>query len=211
MRPDRYRKAMVSALVTGFGPFPRVPRNPSQLLVERLEASVAGTTVQRRILPTEYHAAGPLIQSLLDDLRPDICLCIGVGHAGDPLRLETTARNFGTVDAPDHSGSTFSGPIAADGPETYTATLPLDSILAALPVVLSNDAGGYVCNYIFFTARHHIARARLPTACGFLHIPELDPARDENVQFDAWLNAVRTILTIAAAAVVEPAARWVDV
>src|SRR5690348_5486134 len=100
---------MISALVTGFGPFLRVPRNPSQLLVERLEGSVAGMTLHRRVLPTEYHAAGPLIESLLDELRPAICLCIGVGRGGDPLRLETTARNFGTVDSPDHRGFAFSG------------------------------------------------------------------------------------------------------
>lgn len=193
---------MVSALVTGFGPFPRVPRNPSQLLVERLDDSIAGVTVHRRILPTEYSAAGPLIGSLLDELRPDICLCIGVGRGGDPLRLESTARNFGTVGRPDHSGFTFSGAIAADAPETYAATLPLDRIHAALreqghPVALSNDAGGYVCNYIFFTARHHIARSRLPTTCGFLHIPEIDPTRDESAQLDSWLAAVRTIMTVA--------------
>lgn len=195
---------MVSALVTGFGPFPRVPRNPSQLLVERLEESVAGLTLHRRILPTEYRAAGPLIESLLDSLRPDVCLCIGVGRGGDPLRLETTARNFGAVDTPDHSGFCFSGAIATAAPETYAATLPLDNIHATLreqghPVALSNDAGGYVCNYVFFTAHHHIASARLPTACGFLHIPELDLACDENAQLDSWLAAVRTILRIAAA------------
>lgn len=207
MMRDCYRAVMVSALVTGFGPFPRVPRNPSQRLVERLGESVAGMTVHRRVLPTEYHAAGPLICSLLDELRPDICLCVGVGRGGDPLRLETTARNFGTVDSPDHSGFTFSGPIAADGPETYAATLPLDPILAALreqghSAALSDDAGGYVCNFVFFTARHHIASARLPTACGFLHIPELDPARDESAQIESWLDAVRTILTVASASAV---------
>lgn len=203
---------MVSALVTGFGPFPRVPRNPSQLLVERLEESIAGLTLHRRILPTEYRAAGPLIESLLDELQPDICLCIGVARAGDALRLETTARNFGTAQTSDQSGFTFSGPIAAAAPETYAATLPLDRIHAALrerghSVALSNDAGGYVCNYVFFTARHHIARSRLPTACGFLHISELDTAHDENGQLDSWRAAVRTILTIAAADLPSPPVR----
>ena len=213
MAPARYREAMTSALVTGFGPFPRVPRNPSQLLVERLDDAIGDLTLHRRILPTDYRAAGPLIETLLDVLRPDFCLCIGVARAGDPLRLETTARNLGTVQTPDQSGFTFSGAIAAGAPETYAATLSLDRIHAALHerghrVVLSNDAGGYVCNYVFFTARHHIARSGLLTACGFLHIPEFDPARDEHVQIDSWLAAVRTILTIAGG---DSAARPADV
>lgn len=164
---------MTSALVTGFGPFPRVPRNPSQLLVERLADAIGDLTLHRRILPTDYRAAGPLIETLLDELRPDICLCIGVARAGDPLRLETTARNLGTVQTPDQSGFTFSGAIAAGAPETYAATLSLDRIHAALHerghrVVLSNDAGGYVCNYVFFTAPpshravRSVDRLRLP-------------------------------------------------
>lgn len=192
---------MTTALITGFGPFPRVPRNPSQILVERLPDSIAGVALHRRILPTEYRSAGPLIESLLADLRPDLCLCIGVAHRG-PLRLETTARNSSTAETPDQSGFVHVGPIDGNGAETYASTLPLGRIYDALTahghdVTYSDDAGCYVCNYIFYKARRHIDRLNLATACGFLHIPELTAEQDEEAQLGAWRDAVETILKAA--------------
>ena len=32
-------------------------------------------------------------------------------------------------------------------------------------------AGGYVCNHLFYTARHVIDGFHLPTQCGFVHVP----------------------------------------
>ena len=94
----------MNLLLTGFGPFPRVPRNPTQLIVERFPDAIAGVAIHRAVLPTIYDVAGARIEELLREHRPDVCLCLGVAGPGVP-RLETTARNHGTSDAPDHSGT----------------------------------------------------------------------------------------------------------
>src|SRR5207244_7406259 len=67
-------------------------------------------------------------------------------------------------------------PIVPDGPESLTATLPLAEMLDALEqcnvnAVISDDAGGYVCNHVFYTARHVIESESLPIRCGFIHVP----------------------------------------
>ena len=195
------------ALITGFGPFPRVARNPSQLLVERLRhlwpESLAGLRLERRVLPTDYAASGALIAEWLSALRPALWLGIGVGRGTAPvLRLETTARNW-CSDRPDVAGIARPGALMAEGPATYSAILPLAAVHAALEgnghrAVLSDDAGAYVCNAVFYGACHTVAAARLPTLCGFLHIPEHDPARAEADELAALADAVRIIVETTA-------------
>ncbi len=190
----------MSILLTGFGPFPGVPRNPSQLVVERFPDELAGREVQRVVLPTIYDIAGPTIETRLVELRPDICLCLGVAKDID-LRLETVARNHGTVAVPDESGAVRSGPIAPNGPDTYACTLPFAAIQPALgqrgvAARLSDDAGAYVCNHVFYTARHAIERRGLATACGFVHVPPVAPGSGEDTDIDGLIGAIRTIVEL---------------
>lgn len=190
----------MSILMTGFGPFPGVPRNASQQVVEGFPDEWADQEVHRFVLPTIYDAAGTTIDRLLVEVRPDICLCLGV--AGDPfLRLETVARNHGTVPMPDESGIIRSGPIAPAGPDSYPCTLPFTTIHPVLKkrgmaVELSDDAGGYVCNHVFYTARHAIERHGLAAACGFVHVPPVRSVDREGEEIDGLIRAVQTIVVL---------------
>jgi pyroglutamyl-peptidase len=165
-------------LVTGFGPFPGVARNPSQFVVETLPGRIGGAEVHSCVLRTEYRTAGRVIEDLLATLRPDVCICTGVG-AGASFKLETTAHNHGGAAAPDQAGFVHRGPVEIEGPFTYCSTLPLEEIRASLaardyPIELSHDAGGYVCNHVFYRARHAIEHIGLPTLCGFFHLPSVE-------------------------------------
>lgn len=190
----------MSILLTGFGPFPGVPRNPSQSLVERFPDSLGGHDIHRVVLPTIYEAAGAGIEALLVERRPDICLCLGVATDAF-LRLETLARNHGTLAIADESGAVRSGPIAPSGPDTYACTLPFAAIRAMLKrrgiaAELSDDAGGYVCNHVFYSARHAIDRHRLATACGFVHVPPFGQPDDENEEIDLLIASVRSVVEL---------------
>ncbi len=190
----------MNILLTGFGPFPRVPRNPSQAVVEGFPDWLGGAVIHRHVLETVYAVAEREIERLLCELRPDVCLCLGVALPG-VLRLETTARNRGDNAGPDHSGVARTDAIAPAGPETYAATLPLDDIAAALRAQeidfsVSDDAGGYVCNHVFYAARHAIERHGLATRCGFVHLPEVRPDRPEAAEIEDFLRAVRVIVEV---------------
>lgn len=164
---------MAGVLVTGFGPFPGVGRNPSGELLPAL----AGPGVRTLLLPVEYRGAADVLADALPRLRPGVALLFGVASSGTVVQVEGVARNHGSVGTPDVSGWAQGGRPLRDGaPDTYPASLPVEPLVAAVaatgrPVVASSDAGGYVCNATFYAALHVIATAGLPTRCGFVHVP----------------------------------------
>ena len=67
-------------------------------------------------------------------------------------------------------------PVVADGPAAYFATLPVraihDALIAArIPAVLSNSAGTFVCNHVFYTLMHHAVQTHATWRGGFVHVP----------------------------------------
>jgi pyroglutamyl-peptidase len=167
-------------LVTGFGPFGRIEVNPSQVIVESLARSIASerrAQLVTEILPTEFRAAGDRITTLIREIRPTAVVSLGLAASAAVIRLERHALNLNDAIRPDNAGDLASGrPIDPAGPIGYWSTLPLDDILRALkgrdiPATISNHAGAYVCNHVFYTARREIERLGLTIASGFVHVP----------------------------------------
>jgi pyroglutamyl-peptidase len=188
----------VTLLITGFEPFGSLAENPSAAIVNELSRRAAlrpddYAGLQVAILPTEFAASERIIGELLVSQVPDVLLAVGVAPRAQGVRLERTARNRDDAALPDNAGEHRRlTPIVADGPDTFESTLPLPEMLAALerlgvPVEFSDDAGGYVCNHVFYAARHAIHRHRLAVRCGFIHVPlpaEQVRANDEQVRAD---------------------------
>src|SRR5713226_9745289 len=156
--------------------------NPSATIVRELSRRAAVTPddypgLRVAILPTEFAKAERAIHELLQTDVPDVLLALGVAPRAQGLRLERTARNRDNAALPDNAGEQrTSTPIVPGGPDTYESTLPIQAMRVALEqlgvqVAISDDAGGYVCNHLFYVARHVIDRGRLPTRCGFVHVP----------------------------------------
>jgi pyroglutamyl-peptidase len=154
-------------LVTAFEPFADWSVNSSREAAMALAADRPGLHV--RVLPVDHVAAAAALQDALDALRPGLVLCAGL--APDPVpRLELRAR------APAALG--------AAGPERrglwpWAATL--DAIRAeGLPARLSADAGGYVCETVYWTALGRAGTPPGPRRAAFLHLPPVTadwPAR----------------------------------
>jgi pyroglutamyl-peptidase len=163
-------------LVTAFNPFGAHPTNPSEILVRNLAARnlAAASTL---ILPTEYAASARILTNAIRTLKPTAVLCLGLAEREPVLRLELFARNRSTSPAPDNAGLIrLNHPIVPGAPETLPATLPYAAISAAwtaraIPHRLSTDAGGFVCNHVFFHALHTLAQSPTPIPCGFIHLP----------------------------------------
>ncbi|MGE3913220.1 MAG: hypothetical protein AB7K36_27930 [Chloroflexota bacterium] len=172
----------MTILVTGFEPFGGVATNPSQRIVEALTGNGAarhGVALVTEILPTEYEAAGRRIVGLIREIQPTAVLSLGLAASAAAVRLERVALNLNDAVRPDNAGDLATGrPIQPDGPIGYWSTLPLDRMLAALrerdiPAIISNHAGAYVCNHVFYTARHEVERLGNGMAAGFVHVPLL--------------------------------------
>ena len=100
---------MTKLLITGFGPFPRVPRNPSGLLAEHVAASprlrLAGIRASALVLPTTYGAVDAMLRPAIAREVPDAVLMIGVAARRREVCVERQALNRVSRLFPDASGT----------------------------------------------------------------------------------------------------------
>jgi pyroglutamyl-peptidase len=173
-------KSNMKILLTGFNKFGGLEYNPSEIIVkelaERLKLSES-FTLKAEVLPTEFFRAGKRVQELIEAFRPDAAIGLGVAVDSNLISLERVALNLIDTVVPDNAGAAYSStPIAPDGPLAYASTLPLDKIREriqslGIPVEISNHAGTYVCNNVFYLARYAAERLGANIKCGFVHIP----------------------------------------
>lgn len=205
-------------LITGFGPFPGAPRNASGLLAETLAEAAArqfpGYSVHAETLPTEWQTAPARLSGLLDSLDPVLALHLGVSGRASGFVVETRAINS-AQDVADACGEApAAARLAKEGPGEMAVTLPTNLIVERLrrlrlPVQLSRDAGGYLCNAVLYHSLLHGRRCgesgRAPRR-GFIHIPDrlIGGAKSGSTRRAApsrleWDGAVRGGLAILAA------------
>ena len=168
---------MMRILLTGFTPFGDHQVNPTEMLVEALGSgfSHAGAEVFPRLLRTHYRLSEQDFDRALAETRPDAIISFGLAYSTDHIRPERIAVNF---DDGEEDGKHVARKIAEDGPVGYFSTLPVEAMVAdlaaaALPAKASNHAGAYICNHIFYYARHRFERERVATPMGFVHVPPL--------------------------------------
>ena len=165
-------------LLTAFEPFGGEAVNPS------LEAARAMTGVEFPgaaltvlELPVDRFRAIELTAARLRDLRPDAIIMLGLAMARYRVTPERVAINVDDYRIPDNAGNQPAGePIIEGGPVGYLSTLPIRAITdrllrARIPAAISNTAGTYLCNRLFYSVMHLIATEALPTVGGFIHVP----------------------------------------
>lgn len=165
----------MTTLVTGFEPFGGSRVNSSELVVTAL-ADRGKHGLITAILPTSYHRARERVHDLLQAHRPRTVLLLGLDESVAGIRLEQVARNFDDSVSPDNDGEIHVRERIIDGaPVDYRSSLPLKPMADAAralgeDVAFSHDAGGYVCNHVFFTAAHLVTTQLPGTRCGFVHL-----------------------------------------
>jgi pyroglutamyl-peptidase len=175
----------MTIILTGFTPFGDFAVNPSQLIVEQIAAENKFADLVTAILPVAYHAVGRRVRELIRMYRPDAILCLGLAARRNNIYLERVALNLNDAPIADNAGDLASGRIIdPDGPLAYGSTLPLDDIVVSLrsrnlPAAISNHAGTYVCNHVFYAARRELDCMGSSTPCGFIHLPLICETGDE--------------------------------
>lgn len=171
---------MPTVLVTGFDPFENEPLNPSWEAVRTLDGQgIAGAEIIARQLPTVFGESNRVLGKLLQTLRPDVVIAVGQAGGRPEMSIERIAINVDDARIADNAGKQpIDTVIAGDGPAAYFSTLPIKAIVRELrvggiPASVSQTAGTFVCNHVFYGLMHAIARQNLPTRGGFIHIPYL--------------------------------------
>jgi pyroglutamyl-peptidase len=165
-------------LITGFGPFPGAPFNPSAALVKALarrrRPAFAGIERSTHIFATVYAAADRDLPKLFAQ-KPDIVLMFGLAGRRRHPCIETRARNAISLLFPDASGHRPShGAIELRGPAARKGNAPFMSLggatrTTAAPAPLSRDAGRYLCNYLYWRGLEQVRGGR--PLVQFVHIP----------------------------------------
>jgi pyroglutamyl-peptidase len=170
--------------VTAFDAFGGLGRNSTEVVVGELGRTWADTvdcTLETVVLPTCYALAEARLRALLRRARvPDVLLMTGMDSGRRGIQVERLARNLNACPTPDNTGEIRAGgAIQPHGPGMYRSTIDPCALAGALagaglPVSMSDDAGGFVCNHAFYVALAEIDRRELPTRCGFLHLPGIE-------------------------------------
>lgn len=167
-------------LLTGFEPFGGQAVNPSWLAVQQLHGRrIAGHRLVARWLPVAFGHSLKVLRALLRELKPAMVVAVGQAGGRAPLSLERVAINIDDARIPDNAGrQPVDVPVVADGPAAYFATLPIKAMreaiaAAGLPVEISQTAGTFVCNHVFYGLMHHAARHHPGLRAGFIHLPWL--------------------------------------
>jgi len=172
----------LTILVTGFGPFPGAPFNPTGSLVKRLvrlrRPSLADVKIVGYVFPTSYAAVDRDLPRLIARHKPDALLMFGLALRARVLRIETRARNSISLLPDAGRGALNRHAIAAGGSGTKPLPAPARALLAAaraarVPAALSHNAGRYLCNYLCWRAAEAATKPGGPQAAAFIHVPRV--------------------------------------
>lgn len=163
-----------AVLVTGFGAFLDVVDNPSGWLAERVHGAQipGGPEVYGLRLPVSYGRAPSQTLAAIGALRPRLVIGLGVATGRTEVCVEALGRRSPLSDQPDVDGVVLSD-LEEGGPASVQATAPVELLARALGAVVSEDAGGYVCNAWLYRVLRGLQRtpaAPLP-AVVFVHMP----------------------------------------
>lgn len=169
-----------TVLLTGFEPFDGAALNPAWEAVRLLEGWTGeGFRVEVRQLPCVFGAAIEELAAMVDALYPDVVIAVGQAGGRAEISVERVAINVDDASILDNAGrQPIDRPIVDGGPAAYFATLPIKATVAAMRVQglaagVSQTAGTFVCNHVFYGLMHHVAEREGEVKAGFIHVPYL--------------------------------------
>ena len=193
-------------LVTGFEPFDGETMNPTEMILNRLPEMIGSHLIRKTLLPVDFERAPALAVNMYNIFSPDAVLMLGQAGGRSAVTPETTAKNLMNARIPDNSGfRPENQPVIKGGHDALYSTLPLEMILESLtalgiPCEVSDDAGEFVCNALFYRMLNHASR-KIPT--GFIHVPFLPeqghtdkPSMKFEDEYCAVVTAIETISRI---------------
>ena len=172
-----------TVLLTGFDPFGGESLNPSWLAAEALHGeTIAGRRIVAVQLPTSFARGPRTLRAAIRRHAPELVVCVGQAGGRAQISLERIAINVDDARIADNDGAQpVDTPIVRGGPAAYFSTLPIKAMYAALreadiPAEISQTAGTFVCNRVFYALMHALAEdanLRVGIRGGFVHIPYL--------------------------------------
>ena len=195
-------------LVTGFEPFGGETVNASWEAAQKLEGWCHGDTVAvARLLPCAYDASVKKLISAIETLRPDALLMAGQAARRAVVCVERFAHNLDDATAPDNDGALRRAlRISRAAPEWLETRVSVRSVASAIkaagiPARMSRDAGGFVCNHLYFGALQYLSGKKSAIPAVFVHLP-VTPEQAPRGANEKRLTSARAADALRAAAAI---------
>jgi len=167
-------------LITGFGPFPGAPFNPTMPLVKRLtqlrRPAFSDVKLIGHIFHVTYSTVDRELPALIARHRPQALLSFGLADRTAHVRIETRARNAVTTTFPDADRNRARKGSIAPATDAlmfgrHTAKLLRAADGTGIDARASRDAGSYLCNYLSWRAIEATEKDSGPALAAFVHVP----------------------------------------
>lgn len=170
---------MKKVLITGFDPFGGESINPAFEAVKALPDSIEGYEIIKKEIPTVFEKSYKVLFETIDQVKPEIVICVGQAGGRFEVSPERVAINVDDARIKDNEGNQpIDVKVFEDGENAYFTNLPIKKMVddmkqGAVPAVVSNTAGTFVCNHIMYALMYYINKNKLDIRGGFIHVPYL--------------------------------------
>jgi len=202
----RGREETRKILLTGFEPFGGESINPSGEIARQLHGTVVGGhRIVGALLPCVFGAAITELKKQIRATRPVLIVCVGQAGGRAEVTPERVAINVDDARIPDNAGrQPVDRPIVRGGPAAYWSMLPIKAIVAdlrrlKLPAAVSQTAGTFVCNHVFYGLMHEL-RGQKKVRGGFIHVPYLPEqakSGQPSLTMETMIAAISTSVAVA--------------
>jgi pyroglutamyl-peptidase len=197
---------MKKILMAGFEPFGQDKINPALEAVKILDGKqLNGGFIICCEVPVVRYKAVDVVMEAVKKHQPDIVISIGQAAGRAEITPERIAINIDDYRIPDNEGNqVIDEAIFDNGPAAYFSTLPIKAMVESLqlkniPAQVSNTAGSFVCNHLFYGLQHRLVGTNIPH--GFVHIPLLpEQVKDSNQPSMPLMMIVEGLAILAQAA-----------
>ena len=139
--------------------------------------------------------------------RNVLTICLGQAGGRAAISLERVAINVADARIADNAGEQpVDTPVVSGGPAAYFTGLPIKAMLqalqrAGLAVEVSQSAGTFVCNHVFYGLMHALERRRALKGVrgGFIHLPYLPGQGTPHMAFTDMQRGVQIAIGAALA------------
>lgn len=169
----------MKVLVTGFNPFGGESVNSALKAVELLGNKIADAEIIKVEIPTVFRKSVEAIESAIIMHKPQIVILVGQAGGRSDIAIERVAINLDDARIRDNENNQpVDEVIYSDGKNAYFSSLPVKAVMASLkengiPSAISNTAGTFVCNHVFYSLMYLIEKKYNNIRGGFIHVPFL--------------------------------------
>lgn len=160
-------------LVSGFETFSDHKINPSEQLINELLLSQQEFEFVAVVLPVTFAESYKILEKKIIEYKPHYVISFGLAEKRHKISIEERAHNRIHSKIPDNQGYLITDTkILENGESSLKTSINLNSLIKSLeffPLEISQDAGAYVCNFLYY---HLLSmEQKLSYKALFIHLP----------------------------------------